>query len=273
MPNRLAAERSPYLRQHMNNPVDWMPWGDEAFVRAESERKPIFLSVGYASCHWCHVMERECFEDEEIAVLLNRNFVSVKVDREELPEVDEAYMLAVQLTSGHGGWPASVFLTPDGKPFFGGTYFPKEDRGRAAGFRTVLTRLSAEWGRDPKAIQAAGEELAVALAQVRGRQSPGTFATFDEALVERCVQTLLAGFDTTNGGFGAAPKFPPHAAIGLLFELAASEVGSEELRSKGLAAAILTLDKMARGGIHDHVGGGFHRYSTDARWHLPHFEK
>jgi uncharacterized protein len=273
MANRLASETSPYLLQHQNNPVDWFPWGEEAFQKARAENKPVFLSVGYSSCHWCHVMEHESFESEDVAAILNEHFVSVKVDREERPDVDETYMTAVQLTSGRGGWPMSVFLTPDRKPFFAGTYFPKEDRGKYPGFMTVLRQIAQGWQSSKPEFQKAADELADAIGQMLAREAPKTFTKLDRKLLDGGVQALAADFDPQLGGFGKAPKFPPHAGIDFLMNDGTTESSSEELASSAVNMALFTLEAMALGGIHDHVGGGFHRYSTDQQWLLPHFEK
>ncbi len=273
MPNRLAHETSPYLLQHQNNPVDWYPWGDEAFAKAVSEDKPIFLSIGYSSCHWCHVMEHESFEDAEVAALLNDHFVSIKVDREERPDVDEAYMTAVQLSSGRGGWPMSVFMTPDKNPFFAGTYLPKDNRGEHPGFLTILGQLIKAWGERRQEIQEAGEAFAQALREALLPEAPASESRFDEAFFANAVRELAEAFDPEEGGFGSAPKFPPHSAIDFLLTYALTPGGPVEIQEAALGMALHTLEKMALGGIHDHVGGGFHRYSTDARWHLPHFEK
>jgi uncharacterized protein YyaL (SSP411 family) len=269
--NRLAREKSPYLLQHAHNPVDWYPWGEEAFAAARGENKPIFLSVGYSACHWCHVMERESFEDEEAARLLNEHFIPVKVDREERPDVDEVYMTAVQMMTQHGGWPMSVFLTPDGRPFYGGTYFPPEDRHGRPGFKTLLRELAAAYtGRRDEVERVAGQ-LAEDLEQAtRQRPVAGPGGPIDpDALLRRAVAELQQRFDEKEGGFGGAPKFPPHHALALLLEAARrgrSDPGPSRMLTR-------TLDKMALGGIYDHIGGGFHRYSTDAVWLLPHFEK
>jgi uncharacterized protein len=272
MPNRLAEETSPYLLQHKDNPVDWFPWGDEAFEKARSEGKPVFLSVGYSSCHWCHVMEHESFEDGEIAERLNKGFVSVKVDREERPDVDEAYMVAVQLSSGRGGWPMTVFLTPDKKPFFAGTYFPKEERSGHPGFASILEQISSVWTNDRSKVLEIADQFASAIAENAGKPAPE--ATTDErSLLDACVRTLSLDFDEEHGGFGAAPKFPPHTAIEFLLNYAIGEFGTEELRQTAADMALFTLEKMALGGLHDQVGGGFHRYSTDQQWLVPHFEK
>ncbi len=267
--NRLAGETSPYLLQHRFNPVDWRPWGPEALDEARRQGKPIFLSIGYAACHWCHVMERESFEDVAVADFLNRHFVSIKVDREERPDVDEVYMSAVQLMAGQGGWPLTVFLTPSLEPFFGGTYFPPEDRWGRPGFLTLLRRVAHVW-------ESRRDEVSLTAAQVAGHvralgtvlaASPGA-APPGRREIDAALSDLAARFDPDWGGFGPAPKFPPHGAVALLL--------SEHARTGAPAAlrmATLTLDRMAAGGIRDHVGGGFSRYSVDERWEVPHFEK
>ncbi|MBK9064380.1 MAG: DUF255 domain-containing protein [Acidobacteria bacterium] len=267
MPNRLAGESSPYLLQHAHNPVDWYPWGEDAFAKARAERKPVFLSIGYSSCHWCHVMERESFENAAVADLLNEHFVSIKVDREERPDVDDVYMTAVQLTTGRGGWPLSAFLLPDGKPFFAGTYFPPEDRHGRAGFKTLLLRVAQAWGNDRAALEDSARQISEEVARAAdpaGRV--GTAALSRDALLLPGA-ALARAFDPRHGGFGGAPKFPPHLALEWLL---ARGAGGD---AAALAHAIGTLDGMALGGIRDHLGGGFHRYSTDAEWLLPHFEK
>ncbi len=273
MPNRLAGASSPYLRQHAQNPVDWYPWGEEAFAKAQLENKPVFLSVGYASCHWCHVMERESFEDERVAAALNEGFVCVKVDREERPDVDEAYMTAVQLQSGRGGWPMSVFLTPDRKPFFAGTYFPKEDRGKHPGFLSILSAIAKEWATRKAEVQRGADRFAKELEKALSQPPPGTFDVLDRSAIEGVVRALWTDFDRQHGGFGGAPKFPPHSAIEFLLAFVGAEWAPSELRAQAMAMSVGTLEAMALGGIRDHVGGGFHRYSTDERWLLPHFEK
>ncbi len=267
MSNRLAGETSPYLLQHAGNPVDWYPWGDEAFARARREGRPVFLSIGYSSCHWCHVMEKESFENAAVADLLNEHYVSIKVDREERPDVDDVYMTAVQLTSGRGGWPLSAFLLPDGKPFFAGTYFPPEDRHGRAGFKTLLLRIAQAWGNEREALEDSARQIAEEVARAAdpaGRQPPEALSR-DALLLPGAA--LASEFDARHGGFGEAPKFPPHLALEWL--LARGAAGD----AAALAHAIGTLDGMALGGIRDHLGGGFHRYSTDAEWLLPHFEK
>ncbi len=264
--NRLASETSPYLLQHADNPVDWFPWGDEAFEKARREDKPIFLSVGYSTCHWCHVMERESFENDEIAAILNEHFVSIKVDREERPDVDEIYMRAVLIfTNGHGGWPMSVFLTPDGKPFFGGTYFPPEQ------FKRILLEIARLWREERQKVLQAADEVARAIAAELQFTLP-TAQPFDETSAEVALKAaenaLLRNLDKVNGGFSGAPKFPPHQALEFLLRR------YEATRRLPLWEAIeLTLRKMAHGGIYDHIGGGFHRYSVDEKWLVPHFEK
>ncbi|HSI72442.1 MAG TPA: DUF255 domain-containing protein, partial [Fimbriimonas sp.] len=235
--------------------------------------KPVFLSVGYSSCHWCHVMEHESFEDEDTARLLNEHFICVKVDREERPDIDEAYMAAVQMTSGRGGWPMSVFVTPDRKPFFAGTYFPKEDRGQHIGFKSILAQVVEAWRSKRGEIQKAADQLATAIGENMGAKAPGTFSKLDMAFVTDCVRAVLSEFDQENGGFGKAPKFPPHSALELLTLYALQDGAPEDLRQASMSVVAYTLERMVLGGIHDHVGGGFHRYSTDEKWLLPHFEK
>jgi len=267
--NRLVFEASPYLRQHARNPVDWHPWGPEALGRARDEDKPIFLSVGYATCHWCHVMEHESFEDAETAALLNAQFVCVKVDREERPDLDAAMMTATQLFTGRGGWPNSLWLTPDGKPWFCGTYFPREDRGpQRPGFKSLLTGLRRLWDERRADALDQAEAVVEAIVQQGRLPEPAPGGLSGRALVDVALSQLAADFDPLQGGFGGAPKFPPHQALALLLE--------EHARSNDaalLGIATRTLEAMAAGGIHDQLGGGFHRYSTDARWLLPHFEK
>ena len=273
MPNRLTQEKSAYLLQHQHNPVDWYPWGEEAFKRAKAEDKPVFLSVGYSSCHWCHVMEHECFEDEEIAKLLNERFISVKVDREERPDVDDVYMTAVQLTAGRGGWPMSVFMTPEKKPFFAGTYFPKHDRGQSPGFLTVLMQLDQLWLRGRGEVESAADEVAKAVASTLAANAIKGSARLDRKLFEGAIAKLSEQFDDEFGGFGGAPKFPPHGALEFFFGYAFSSGADEEAARNALGMAAETMAAMALGGICDHVGGGFHRYAIDREWFLPHFEK
>ncbi len=263
--NRLADETSPYLLQHASNPVDWYPWGDAAFARARAEGKPIFLSIGYAACHWCHVMERESFEDEATAAQLNRDFVSVKVDREERPEVDQIYMAAVQAMTGGGGWPMSVFTTPEGRPFYGGTYFPPESRHGLPSFREVLDGVSRAWAEQRDEVEQAGSRLVEAL--VSQQRAPDQADAPSEAILAAAAANAETSFDAPNGGWGGAPKFPQPMAIEFLLRRAVRG------DTRSLAVARRSLDAMADGGIHDQLGGGFHRYSTDARWLVPHFEK
>ncbi|HEX9149373.1 MAG TPA: thioredoxin domain-containing protein [Thermoanaerobaculia bacterium] len=266
MANRLAREKSPYLLQHAENPVDWYPWGDEAFGRARTENKPIFLSIGYSTCHWCHVMERESFENEAIAELLNRNFVPIKVDREERPDVDDVYMTAVQTMTGSGGWPLSLFLTPAGRPFYGGTYFPPDDRFGRPGFPALLRAISDAWKtRRDELEDSAGRLVEHLDLAARG---PASGREVGGASLDNAARALAAEFDPRNGGFGGAPKFPPAMRLEFLVRhfLRTGEPKAREMVET-------TLLRMAAGGLYDHVGGGFHRYSTDAKWLVPHFEK
>ncbi len=266
MPNRLAHEQSPYLRQHSENPVDWFPWGEEAFAKARAEDKPIFLSIGYSTCHWCHVMERESFEDVAVAGLLNRNFVPIKVDREERPDVDRIYMTFVQATTGSGGWPMSVFLTPSLEPFFGGTYFQPDNRYGRPGFSALLEHLANAWRADRARILEAGVNSIVQLRQMLtpARTSP----ELDEKLLDSGFAAFRRSFDSKHGGFGHAPKFPRPSALNFLLRYY-RRTGSEE----ALEMTTATLRAMADGGMNDQLGGGFHRYSVDERWFVPHFEK
>jgi len=265
-PNRLIHETSPYLLQHAYNPVDWYPWGPEALRRAAETNRPILLSIGYSACHWCHVMERESFEDETIAELMNRWFVCVKVDREERPDLDEIYMAAtVAMNHGQGGWPMTVFLTPAQEPFFAGTYFPPEDRWGRPGFGTVLKRIADYWETRPSEVREQAKELT---AQLHGSKQPPSPISISESVLEEAVVQFKDDFDDTHGGFGTAPKFPP--AMGLSFLLRSHRRSGDP---HTLTMVTKTLDMMAAGGIYDHIGGGFARYSTDARWLVPHFEK
>jgi hypothetical protein len=264
--NRLANEQSPYLQQHAQNPVDWYPWGEEAFAKARAENKPIFLSIGYSTCHWCHVMERESFENEATAEILNRDFVSIKVDREERPDVDRIYMLFVQATTGGGGWPMSVWLTPDLKPFYGGTYYPPDNRYGRPGFRTVLNHLAQAWRDDREKID---DSVAEIMGQLGGyaalSKGPGAVS---DAVLEAGYNHSRRTFDKRFGGFGTAPKFPRPVQLNFLLRYWKA-TGEEE----ALEMVVATLRAMARGGMNDQLGGGFHRYSVDARWFVPHFEK
>ncbi|MBD0291060.1 MAG: thioredoxin domain-containing protein, partial [Thermoleophilia bacterium] len=262
--NRLAQETSPYLIQHADNPVDWYPWGDEAFARARAEDKPILLSVGYAACHWCHVMEHESFEDEETARLMNEHFVSVKVDREERPDVDGLYMEAVVALTQHGGWPMTVFLTPDGRPFWGGTYFPPEPRFGMPSFRQVLTSIAEVYRTRRGELDRQAAALTDALR--KASEQPPSAEPLTTGLLSGALATLRSQFDHVNGGFGGAPKFPPASTLELLLRLHVRGAADD-----ALAMARLTLDRMAAGGMYDQVGGGFHRYSVDAVWLVPHF--
>ena len=272
--NRLAAEQSPYLRQHARNPVDWFPWGEEAFARARETDRPIFLSIGYSTCHWCHVMARESFENPDVAVQLNRDFVCVKVDREERPDVDRLYMNYVQAATGHGGWPMSVWLTPGLAPFFGGTYFPPVDRPGRIGFPT---RITEAWTSKRDQLESEGRRIVEALrAQIRGAGSEAAAGAADGDAIGRCLEWCYEAFDDQWGGFGGAPKFPRPSVLNILFRIAArrDESGDPtDAATEGLRMADLTLQRMAEGGMRDHLGGGFHRYSVDGRWHVPHFEK
>src|SRR3954454_1587587 len=259
MPNRLASETSPYLLQHADNPVDWYPWGDEAFARARAEDKPVLVSIGYAACHWCHVMEHESFEDEEVALVMNTHFVCVKVDREERPDVDAIYMDAVQAMTGHGGWPLNAFLTPDGVPFFAGTYFPPEPRHGMASWKDLLVGLWNAWTTQRAEIEEAASKNVPHLQGARFLEAPE--AEVSPELLSSAVAALRRQFDEANGGWGGAPKFPATSVIEFL--LARGEV----------AMPLQTLRRMASGGIYDQIGGGFARYSVDAHWVVPHFEK
>ncbi len=265
--NRLAAEKSPYLLQHAHNPVDWYPWGPEAFEKAKQEEKPVFLSVGYSTCHWCHVMERESFESEEIAEVLNRYFVPIKVDREERPDVDRIYMLFVQATTGGGGWPMSVWLTPELKPFFGGTYFPPDNRYGRPGFRTVLEGLARAWADDRARIQESSVEVSRQLEEyaISGARSS---VEMDAAMLDSAFYAFRRGYDPQLGGFGGAPKFPRPVVHNFLLRYYVRTQSEEALEM-----VLTTLREMAKGGMHDQIGGGFHRYSVDERWFVPHFEK
>jgi uncharacterized protein YyaL (SSP411 family) len=266
VPNRLAAETSPYLLQHAENPVDWYPWGDEALAKARQEDKPILVSVGYSACHWCHVMEHESFENDEIAATMNDLFVNIKVDREERPDLDSLYMSAVQSMTGHGGWPLNVFLTPDGTPFYGGTYFPPDDRMGMPGFPKVLEAVASAFKDRREEVEKNAQQIR-GLLQRATKELPKPDDLTPELLAEASEQ-LAQSFDARNGGFGGAPKFPQPAAIEFLLR--------QDKRGGGQREAIMvqrTLDRMASGGIYDQVGGGFHRYAVDAIWLVPHFEK
>jgi uncharacterized protein YyaL (SSP411 family) len=264
--NRLATETSPYLLQHADNPVDWYPWGEEALGRARSEDKPILLSIGYAACHWCHVMEHESFEDEATAAIMNERFVNVKVDREERPDLDSVYMDAVVAMTGHGGWPMTVFLTPEGAPFLGGTYFPPEPRVGLPGFRQVLVAVSDAYRERREDVARQAAALVDALQQSVAISASGEPLT--ESLLSEAVRALRRQFDEEWGGFGGAPKFPPASTLEFLLRMHRRNGDEEALRM-----VARTLDAMAEGGMYDLLGGGFHRYSVDERWLVPHFEK
>jgi len=264
--NRLIKETSPYLLQHAHNPVDWFPWGEEAFEIARRDQKPVLLSIGYSACHWCHVMEHESFENEAIAKVMNDNFVNIKVDREERPDLDQIYMNAVQLMTHHGGWPMTVFLTPEAVPFYAGTYFPPEDRYNMPGFPRVLISLSEAFRERPEDIkQTAASVLSELQRSAATSESSEVLST---ELLESAYRGILKNYDATNGGFGGAPKFPPAMVLEFLLQTF-HRTGNQQ----ALDAVRYTARKMAEGGIYDHLGGGFHRYATDARWLVPHFEK
>jgi uncharacterized protein YyaL (SSP411 family) len=268
-PNRLANEHSPYLQQHAHNPVAWYPWGSDAFEKARRESKPIFLSIGYSTCHWCHVMEEESFADPAVAAILNAHYVAIKVDREERPDLDGVYMAFVQASTGRGGWPLNVWLTPDLQPFYGGTYFPRQRIGGRPGFIEVLRTLHERWTTDRQNIETAAHQAVAALqahAQLENRNADGV--VLDAGILARAYETQARQYDAHNGGFGPAPKFPRPAELMFLHREFARTGNAEALRM-----AEHTLRSMAAGGIHDQLGGGFHRYSTDAFWLVPHFEK
>jgi len=264
MPNRLSHETSPYLLQHAGNPVDWYPWGEEAFERARNEDRPVLLSIGYSACHWCHVMAHESFENEDIACLMNENFINIKVDREERPDIDHIYMEAVQAMTGAGGWPLTVFLTPEAKPFYGGTYFPPEDRHGLPGFPRLLRTIADLYRFDRDTIRERTGQLEQALITAE----PVTAQPANKTVPDTAYAALQQYFDSQNGGFGTAPKFPHPLALEFLMRFY-----TRTKEPSALQILELTLEKMARGGIYDQVGGGFHRYATDERWLYPHFEK
>ncbi len=261
--NRLAGETSPYLLQHSRNPVNWHPWDDEAFAKARAEDKPVFLSIGYSTCHWCHVMERESFENEEVAALMNRVFVSIKVDREERPDVDGLYMEFCQTLTGSGGWPMTIVMTPDRKPFFAATYIPRESGRRGMGMLELVPRLDELWRNDRKRLVESAERITAAV-----RNNSGAFEQSGGPDPGEGFEALAERFDAKHGGFGGAPKFP---TAHLLIFLTRYWRATGDRRAKDMA--VHTLEAMRRGGIYDHLGFGFHRYSTDAQWRLPHFEK
>jgi len=259
VPNRLGGESSPYLRQHKDNPVDWEPWGEQALARARDEDRPLLVSIGYSACHWCHVMAHESFEDEQIAALMNERFVCVKVDREERPDIDAICMEACQAITGQGGWPLNAFLTPDGVPFYAGTYFPPESRHGLPSWRMVLDGVAEAWSTRRDQIARQGAQMVQALGAT-ARLEPSV-APITQELIREALVALWGTYDRVNGGFGRAPKFPQASVIELLLAR-----GEREM-------SLGTLDAMARGGIYDQVGGGFARYSVDATWTVPHFEK
>src|SRR5438093_885656 len=266
MANRLINETSPYLLQHAHNPVDWYAWGPEALERAATEDKLILLSIGYSACHWCHVMEHESFENPAIAKVMNQNFINIKVDREERPDLDQIYMTAVQMMTGSGGWPLTVFLLPNGEPIFGGTYFPPEDRYNRPGFLRVLETIAEAYRTRRGEIMQNANSLREHLTRSTFRKTEGI--TIDEELLDSAYRAIASRFDSRYGGFGGAPKFPPSMSIDFLFRYY-DRTGDDQ----ALHMATLTLDRMAYGGMYDQVGGGFHRYSTDDHWLVPHFEK
>ena len=271
-PNRLIGENSPYLLQHAYNPVDWYPWGEEAFALARDTGKPIFLSVGYSTCHWCHVMERESFDNPTIADLMNRHFVNIKVDREERPDVDRVYMYFVEATTGRGGWPMNVWLTPDLTPIFGGTYFPPFSRSGRLGLPDVVTHIARLWEENREEIEVRSTEDLNRLQQLLSQPTSGVLPAHAE-LLAKAYERISSSFDPQSGGFSPAPKFPRTSVLTSLFHHYAWKGAHHSERQRALEMATVTLRKMAHGGIQDHLGGGFHRYSVDAHWHVPHFEK
>src|SRR4051794_9979336 len=270
MANALARETSPYLLQHQHNPVDWLPWGDEALRRARESDRPLLVSIGYSACHWCHVMERESFEDPEIAALMNDNFVCVKVDREERPDVDAIAMEAVQMMTGHGGWPLNVFLTPEQVPFYGGTYFPPEPRHGMPSWPAVLEAVAEAWRDKRDELREQGDRMVGRLGQTAALRAPEGAAAPGAEVLEDAIRNLRATFDAEHGGFGGAPKFPPTSVLLFLWAQAARG-GPWATKAGDMARA--TLRAMAAGGMADQVGGGFARYAVDATWTVPHFEK
>jgi len=266
--NRLANEKSPYLLQHAENPVDWYPWGEEAFEKARRENKPVFLSIGYSTCHWCHVMAHESFEDPEVARLLNEGFVSIKVDREERPDIDAVYMAVCQALTGSGGWPLSVFLTPEKKPFFAGTYFPKKSRYGHIGMLDLLPKIREIWLAQKEKVSETAEEITEYLKKMHKPQEDTSFIEFNEAIFEKAYLDLKESFDSVFGGFGWAPKFP--LPFNILFLL---RYWRRTKEPHALFMAEKTLEAMRFGGIFDQLGFGFHRYSVDQEWLVPHFEK
>ncbi len=273
--NRLGNQTSPYLLQHRENPVDWHPWGDEAIATAKRENKPLLVSIGYSACHWCHVMAHESFEDETTAARMNAAFICVKVDREERPDIDAVCMEACQAMTGQGGWPLNVFLTPELEPFFAGTYFPPEQRSGLASWPMVIEAVDEAWRERPERVREQGAQLAEAIRRSAVRERPAQ-AGVPTSVIADCVDTLAGSFDHKYGGWGGAPKFPPHCTLGFLLAVAAGDVptnSSAQTRESATELALITLRQMAAGGIYDQVGGGFARYTVDATWTVPHFEK
>lgn len=266
-PNQLIHEKSPYLLQHAYNPVNWLAWNEETLALARREQKPVFLSIGYSTCHWCHVMEEESFESDAVAAILNKSFIPIKVDREERPDLDQVYMETVMALTGSGGWPLNVFLTPELEPFYGGTYFPPRDRHGTPGFSTVLLSIETQWQKDRGKIIQSGRNITEAIRRHLGERA-GSRADLHEGVLSEAANIFKMRYDPVNGGFGGAPKFPSSHNLSFLLTYAHANQDRELLEM-----AAYTLKVMARGGIWDHLGGGFHRYSTDARWHVPHFEK
>ncbi|MBN1401157.1 MAG: thioredoxin domain-containing protein, partial [Anaerolineae bacterium] len=265
--NHLSGETSRYLLQHAHNPVDWYPWGEEALNKARAEDKPIFLSIGYSACHWCHVMAHESFEDEAVAAILNAHFVSIKVDREERPDLDRIYMAAVQAMTGSGGWPMSVFLLPDSRPFYGGTYYPPQPRYGMPAFSQLLRAIAEAWQTRRAELESSGQQITEVVTQ-NATGGPGHRGPLSELTLQRAVEGISAGFDEQYAGWGSGPKFPQPMLIEFLLRYA-HRTGDE----RALQMATRTLDAMARGGLYDQLGGGFHRYAVDAIWLVPHFEK
>jgi len=277
--NNLKGESSPYLKQHQNNPVNWYPYGSEAFNLAKKEKKMIFLSIGYSSCHWCHVMAHESFENDNIAKILNEHFISIKVDREERPDIDNIYQTVIQLMGKRGGWPLSVFLTPEMKPIYGGTYFPPHSRFGIISFPELLVQLVHTYNSDKTKIDKVGEEINGAILDVfnrnSNRNSQNLIDIFNPGLFDDVLKQFLLGFDEQNGGYGSAPKFPNFPSITMIMrQIRETDPNIDKPTSKKITSNVkLTLDKMAKGGIYDQIGGGFHRYSVDKYWLVPHFEK
>lgn len=270
--NCLINEKSPYLLQHAHNPVKWFPWGQEAFDKAKKENKLIFLSIGYSTCHWCHVMERESFENEEVAEIMNEHYVNIKVDREERPDIDRVYMMFIMATTGHGGWPMSVFLTPDLRPVTGGTYFPPEDHWGRPGFKTVLLSIAQKWKLNRKQFHDAGTNIIEAMQKLSTGNTESNAAIPGEPCWNRCYLRYVNNYEPEFGGWGVAPKFPQASIFNFLFHFYARDKSNPDGK-KCLDMCLHTLTKIAKGGIHDHVSSGFARYSVDNDWHVPHFEK